>query len=450
MVLLFAPTLVAAALLTGGGPRAAQRASATLLSEKPPQDVDLPTKAVWFATEAFGKAAALVRPPVDADDGELAPAPATLDEAVERLARDYDGTSEDPRPYFLTGKMDYNLYSEDCEFADPFVSFEGRRRFRENLENLAGGFIVDSSTRTLDTSLTRGEGGAPSSYETRLMVKLQLGLPWKPVLAWPWGVEHVIDPSTNRVVRHIEKWDVSAADGVAQLLKPGPPNGLRQGRRDDGGDGDGGAASPLGTMDPIAGPIVKAARALGLMAEEEADGWRGEPSEWANADSPTQALSEFSQQFLGGFKQWAAEAVATNSTPRRSTRASTPRLAPAAADVLVHHVPFCKKAKTLDAKGVKYSVVELDEEADGAAMRARLRSAPGGRACRRCGWRASTSAASTTAPACSRSTSRASSSRSSAPPARSEERGWLCACVQRLYFVTPTCAARRMRSPCST
>ena len=373
-VLLFAPTLVAAALLTGGGPRVAQRAAAPLLSEKPPQDVDLPTKAVWFATEAFGKAAALVRPPVDADDGELAPAPATLDEAVERLARDYDGTEADPRPYFLTGKMDYNLYSEDCEFADPFVSFEGRRRFRENLENLAGGFIVDSSTRTLDTSLTRGEGGAPSSYETRLMVKLQLGLPWKPVLAWPWGVEHVIDPSTNRVVRHIEKWDVSAADGVAQLLKPGPPNGLRQGRRDDGGDGDGGAASPLGTMDPIAGPIVKAARALGLMAEEEADGWRGEPSEWANADSPTQALSEFSQQFLGGFKQWAAEAVAGEfDATAVDARLDAEIGAGGALMYSFTTCPFCKKAKeALDAKGVKYSVVELDEEADGAAMRCRL------------------------------------------------------------------------------
>jgi len=163
MVLLFAPTLVAAALLAGGGPRAAHRAAAPLLSEKPPQDVDLPTKAVWFATEAFGKVAALVRPPVDADDGELAPAPATLDEAVERLARDYDGTSDDPRPYFLTGKMDYNLYSEDCEFADPFVSFEGRRRFRENLENLAGGFIVDSSTRTLDPTPSNKNHSSPSS-----------------------------------------------------------------------------------------------------------------------------------------------------------------------------------------------------------------------------------------------------------------------------------------------
>ena len=68
MVLLFAPTLVAAALLTGGGPRAAQRAAAPLLSEKPPQDVDLPTKAVWFATEALTVTlASLVLPlPMDA------------------------------------------------------------------------------------------------------------------------------------------------------------------------------------------------------------------------------------------------------------------------------------------------------------------------------------------------------------------------------------------------
>ena len=33
------------------------------------------------------------------------------------------------------------------------------------------------------------------------------------------------------------------------------------------------AASRLGTMDPIAGPLVKVARALGLMEKEEAGGW---------------------------------------------------------------------------------------------------------------------------------------------------------------------------------
>ena len=58
----------------------------------------------------------------------------------------------------------------------------------------------------------------------------QLGLPWKPVLAWPWGVTHVFDPSTNQVVRHVEAWDVSADVGVGMLLRPGPPGGLDQGR----------------------------------------------------------------------------------------------------------------------------------------------------------------------------------------------------------------------------
>ena len=127
-------------------------------------------------------------------------------------------------------------------------------------------------------------------------------------------------------------------------------------------------------MDAIAAPIVKAARALGLIAEEEADGWRGEPSEWANADSPTQALSEFSQQFLGGFKQWAAEAVAGEfDATAVDARLDAEIGAGGALMYSFTTCPFCKKAKeALDAKGVKYSVVELDEEADGAAMRARL------------------------------------------------------------------------------
>ncbi len=33
------------------------------------------------------------------------------------------------------------------KFADPFVSFKGLARFKENLDNLAGGFITDSECR---------------------------------------------------------------------------------------------------------------------------------------------------------------------------------------------------------------------------------------------------------------------------------------------------------------
>ena len=128
--------------------------------------------------------------------------------------------------------MDTALYDPDCEFADPFVAFKGRDRFVANLENLAGGFIIESSTRTLESSVQRADADvAVPSYKTRLMVKLQLGLPWKPVLAWPWGVEHVFDPVSGLIVRHVESWDVSAAEGVRQLLRPGPPDGLAQGRQ---------------------------------------------------------------------------------------------------------------------------------------------------------------------------------------------------------------------------
>ena len=117
--------------------------------------------------------------------------------------------------------MDVALYDEQCEFSDPFVAFRGRQRFVDNLANLAGGFISESSTRVIDTSVERGGGGAPAAYSTKLMVKLRLALPWSPVLAWPWGVKHVFDPATGLIVEHIESWDVSAGEGVRQLFASG-------------------------------------------------------------------------------------------------------------------------------------------------------------------------------------------------------------------------------------
>ena len=248
---------------------------------------------------------------------------------------------------------------EDCEFADPFVSFNGRQRFIDNLANLAGGFITDSSVRPISSSL---EG---LSYKTKLMVKLQLALPWSPVLAWPWGVEHVLeerDDGTVVVVRHLESWDVSAAEGVRQLFRSGPAGALAKASSKA-------APSPLGTKDPIAGPLVAAARSVGLLPEQEEDGWSGEPSAWAESDSFTQKLSAFTQNNLSGFKQFVAEQVAGEFDAAIEAEVSR-------GGVLMYSFtscPFCKKAKELlDDKGASYAVVELDELSDGAARRARL------------------------------------------------------------------------------
>ena len=135
-----------------------------------------------------------------------------------------------------------------------------------------------------------------------------------------------------------------------------------------------GKLRPLGSTDPIAGPLVAAARRTGLLPEAEADGWTGEPTAWAEADSLAQQLSEVSQRFLGGFKQWAAEKVAGDFDVTTVDAAIEGEISRGGVVVFAFaSCPFCKKAKELlDDKGATYSWVLLDEREDGAALRARL------------------------------------------------------------------------------
>ncbi|KAL3785276.1 hypothetical protein ACHAW5_008290 [Stephanodiscus triporus] len=53
----------------------------------------------------------------------------------------------------------------------------------------------------------------------QVMVKLELNLPWKPVLAWPWGVSYLIDPDTFLVTKHTESWDIEPWKGVGQIFR---------------------------------------------------------------------------------------------------------------------------------------------------------------------------------------------------------------------------------------
>lgn len=44
--------------------------------------------------------------------------------------------------------------------------------------------------------------------QTKVMVKLELNLPWKPILAWPWGVKYNINRSDFLITSHVESWDI--------------------------------------------------------------------------------------------------------------------------------------------------------------------------------------------------------------------------------------------------
>ena len=168
-----------------------------------PKTIDPVTKASWYAVEVFGKvfgkkgeAKVEARSTGYSTDNP----PRSVKETMARIKEDNE------REYFLSGQIDKLIYDEQCEFADPFVSFKGRDRFVENLENL-GSFITEYSARPLSY-----EELGENAVQTKFMVKLRLNLPWKPVLAWPWGVKCDIDPETCLVVLHEESWDIDALE----------------------------------------------------------------------------------------------------------------------------------------------------------------------------------------------------------------------------------------------
>ena len=179
------------------------------------EDMDVVTKSSWYAVEWFGNTFGS-KGQTESSDRTSGLAPSSLDETIQRINDDND------RYYFLSGEIDSLIYDVDCIFADPFVSFSGRDRFVQNLQNL-GSFITKYDARVLKYSPVTYEDSIPI-IETKIMVKLQLNLPWKPVLAWPWGVKYEIDPDTFLITKHEESWNIEPLEGVKMIFRPSKVN----------------------------------------------------------------------------------------------------------------------------------------------------------------------------------------------------------------------------------
>ena len=196
------------------------------------EEMDLLTKSSWYAVEWFGKAFGSNNDKNKDVGGTSAgidttQPPKSVTETLKRIQLDNDNA------YFLNGQMDTLIYDENCVFADPFVSFEGRDRFVDNLSNL-GSFITKYDCKVLkqnnkdsdenkDTTATATSTSTTTTTTTktttRFMVKLELNLPWKPILAWPWGVTYEICPETFLVTQHTESWEIEPWEGVKQIFR---------------------------------------------------------------------------------------------------------------------------------------------------------------------------------------------------------------------------------------
>eukprot|EP00752_Nemacystus_decipiens_P016453 g14708.t1 len=174
------------------------------------EDPSLGIKAAWYGSELFGNIIGFGKSKGQAESGPESSADEAISrqDAVARLKTDFD------RFYFVTGQMDLDLYEPDCVFADPFVAFEGRERFKNNLDNL-GSLMQDVS---LDVTSWEEE---EASLKTKWRFRCVLGLPWKPSLAAAGGTEFFFNQDSGRIERHVESWEIEPIDALKQLIRPG-------------------------------------------------------------------------------------------------------------------------------------------------------------------------------------------------------------------------------------
>ena len=181
------------------------------------EEVGAGLKAVWYGAEAVGKVVGATKEKEASASRVGAPSSAAAaaaaaggklerEQVLELLREDYDSN------YFVSGVGELAAYVPDCEFSDPFVAFKGVSRFKENVSNL-GGMMED-----IDLKITQWEE-KEDSLVTSWKFSCILDLPWRPKLAAAGGTTHVFD-GDNRVVKHVERWDVDPKKVVQQLLLP--------------------------------------------------------------------------------------------------------------------------------------------------------------------------------------------------------------------------------------
>jgi len=141
----------------------------------------------------------------------------------ERITSDHllEGIREDfeERQYLWSGDIDVELYDEACTFTDPTLSFQGLNTFITNLQNLRpilDTVVPEDQRKCILHSLSREESGKVVAEWTMVG---DLALPWSPRIEL--GGRTTYTPgSDGRIVDYNERWDISAAEALGQILRP--------------------------------------------------------------------------------------------------------------------------------------------------------------------------------------------------------------------------------------
>ncbi|XP_057515780.1 uncharacterized protein LOC130797266 [Amaranthus tricolor] len=134
-----------------------------------------------------------------------------VDDVLAVLKSDYD------KAYFVTGIFTSSIYAEDCLFEDPTIKFRGRDLYSRNLQLLVPFFEQPSIVLR---SIANGVNSETNFVLATWSLRTYLKLPWKPLIAIEGSTTYDLDDD-YKIVRHAERWNVSAVEAVGQIFTPG-------------------------------------------------------------------------------------------------------------------------------------------------------------------------------------------------------------------------------------
>ncbi|PRW51066.1 hypothetical protein C2E21_5369 [Chlorella sorokiniana] len=186
---------------------------------------------------------------------------------LRTLRRDYTENS-----YFVTGVLDNaEIYSPDCLFADPTISFRGRDLYVRNLSLLvpfleeprielkslrqlpaegrqqrrwrwqwqwpgllgagpnsrrseSSGSESSGSSRNSSSGRNSNSSSRGAAESSQLFAEWRLScyvrLPWAPFVEVNGTTTYTLNGEENQIVSHVEAWDISPTQALLLLLKP--------------------------------------------------------------------------------------------------------------------------------------------------------------------------------------------------------------------------------------
>lgn len=128
--------------------------------------------------------------------------------------------SDFERGYLFSGLIEPNLYSADCEFTDPTLTFTGLSTFQKNIAAIQPLIKRFVSTNLVTLySLELDEASKRVTAKWRMEGNLQL--PWRPVIDVQGVTEYSFSEESGGLIeRYYERWTQEPGAALLSLLRP--------------------------------------------------------------------------------------------------------------------------------------------------------------------------------------------------------------------------------------